>query len=656
MNQNEKTPKLDLLVRESIQNSLDAAIGKFVSVDFSLGDYTPSALAKYFPELSETLGNASTDYIIISDKGTSGLTGPTRTSETKKGHRGNYISLVKGVMYSNKSSRNPGGAWGIGKFIYYKLGINFVIYYSRIRTEAGFESRMSAVWIDDGSLRFIPGDVGEDKWRGISLWGVLENDEKSGVCEVLPVTDSTSSGKEEIEGILRAFSFDPYRGNETGTAIIVPGFNTDFLVREIRKDDGSKNGWWTSSVPDYLRLAIQRWYFPRMSGANPNVELLPSVNGEPLVELQPFFERMQGLYKATNTHDSGYKLKNIIIREDVGSFEVGTLVWEIVPKSELKTVSAIDNPYNLCGIESDSSEGNHGIVVYTRSLGMIVTYKDPELWSKIPSVGEDAYLIGVFRVNPETKYPHPTEDIETIEDYLRRSETSDHLVWTDIRSYNNTNLESRKILEKTFKNIVRTIKDDLSEAGNEKLKGTRVTTGRKVAETLFPPGGFFVSHTKSTQNTGKKDAGRKGKASSTPTEMRITSIVQAEEDVEVFADIVFHQRSSTVLEVSVSIPGSKKSTMNAGVWKKEIGTEFPFRIDSVAATTVNSHGTVSDCPVVLEGSMHTSKGDRVTLSWREPTRVLISARRDMILSLVVRVSRPVGEVTPVISVNRGVEP
>src|SRR5699024_11741238 len=40
------------------------------------------------------------------------------------------------------SSDLAGGSWGLGKTSYFRMGIGVVIYYTRIKTDTGFEERL----------------------------------------------------------------------------------------------------------------------------------------------------------------------------------------------------------------------------------------------------------------------------------------------------------------------------------------------------------------------------------------------------------------------------------------------------------------------------------------------------------------------------------
>ena len=79
--QNNHTPALDLLVRESIQNSLDAARSEShpVKFDLSVHRFENNKIAKRFSGITEKLISRYShigESIVIRDSNTTGLTGP----------------------------------------------------------------------------------------------------------------------------------------------------------------------------------------------------------------------------------------------------------------------------------------------------------------------------------------------------------------------------------------------------------------------------------------------------------------------------------------------------------------------------------------------------------------------------------------------------
>ena len=98
--QNQDIPLLDLLVRESIQNSLDAAnkTANSVEVDLSVGEFESRKLNENLEKISDALNRKyprqRCKYIAIRDSRTSGLTGPIRYSEVRANEFGNLLKLV----------------------------------------------------------------------------------------------------------------------------------------------------------------------------------------------------------------------------------------------------------------------------------------------------------------------------------------------------------------------------------------------------------------------------------------------------------------------------------------------------------------------------------------------------------------------------------
>ena len=74
--QNQDIPLLDLLVRESIQNSLDAASGKSkkVNVDMQIGQFNAKELNRHFEKIEDGLNRryirTNPKFIAIKDSGT----------------------------------------------------------------------------------------------------------------------------------------------------------------------------------------------------------------------------------------------------------------------------------------------------------------------------------------------------------------------------------------------------------------------------------------------------------------------------------------------------------------------------------------------------------------------------------------------------------
>ena len=114
--QNQDMPLLDLLVREAIQNSLDAANGKaFVNVDFSVKPFESKALSRQLEGITEKLdqrfSGKSYDSLIISDSNTVGLTGPVRYEDVRGQDFGNCLKLIYEIC-KPQTNEGAGGSSG----------------------------------------------------------------------------------------------------------------------------------------------------------------------------------------------------------------------------------------------------------------------------------------------------------------------------------------------------------------------------------------------------------------------------------------------------------------------------------------------------------------------------------------------------------------
>ena len=205
-----------------------------------------------------------------------------------------------------QTQTGAGGNWGFGKSVYYRVGIGIVIFYSRIKKDDGYESRLIVTMVEDEEkpdsfLRKL-----NSRSAGKAWWGIRDPNDKS---ELLPITDDDH---DFIENVLDVFGLKPFKNHETGTSIIIPYINPqklldDIIPNEAEIDEGVKQNFkavYGSRIEDYLRLAIQKWYCPKIHNrklkdyCDDKKWLLASVNNDPITKdvLLPFFNLVQELY------------------------------------------------------------------------------------------------------------------------------------------------------------------------------------------------------------------------------------------------------------------------------------------------------------------------------------------------------------------------
>ena len=229
--QNNNIPLLDLLVRESVQNSLDAAKekAKSVNVEFVTGKFDAAALNAHFERISQKLDKKYPsaygeyyDFIQIKDSGTNGLTGPVSYDDVENNQFGNLLKLVYEIC-KPQQNEGAGGSWGLGKTVYFRMGTGLVIYYSRIKQDEQYVERMAACMVEDETKpsAILP-SKGKLK-RGIAWWGKAIDKNHT-----VPLEDSP-----EIKEILDVFGVTPYSETETGTTIIIPYIDPDRLLSDV---------------------------------------------------------------------------------------------------------------------------------------------------------------------------------------------------------------------------------------------------------------------------------------------------------------------------------------------------------------------------------------------------------------------------------------
>lgn len=465
--QNNNMPMIDLLVRESLQNSLDATKpqSEYTEVEFKLNKFNTAEVSSYFEGISDELNKRfeKSEYVLtIKDKNTSGLTGNYLSNNTKELDKSNFHKLVFGIG-KNQEKEGAGGSWGLGKTSYFRVGAGIVIYYTRIDTTNGYEERLVASLIESpkkGNQILSQSD------RGIAWWGTYSDDNSE---RLLPITDTKL-----IEEILKKFEIERYKNEETGTSIIIPFIRNEY--------DKSLN--FETELENEIKLAIQRWYAPRIY----NHEYARKFNAAYLVcsvndieinkyNIEPTFEIFQKLYISSLI---GKNINEKIITEEVKlpvsplnnkQEPVGYVSFIEVSKEDLK----INPPYNkdsalkYLNLEHIKDENHNAkVMAYCRKPGMIVEYATTSDWLPTAPIQRENHLLFAFFVpnsNEELNEKHKSMGYKDLESYLRSTENADHANWLDtdkvsivdrIKKYSKSKIESSFISEEDKKNTTAT--------------------------------------------------------------------------------------------------------------------------------------------------------------------------------------------------------
>lgn len=507
--QNESMIPLDLLVREAVQNSLDAAlkpVGSEVSVDVSIRQHATDVVANLFEsgidkDVLFRLFPEGGRLLEIRDKGTEGLTGPTRLEDVGRGQlRGNLLKLVYEVGRT-RSDETSGGSWGLGKTCYFRVGVGLVLYYSRILLNNHFEERLVACLVENESDE---NRLQRDSATGIAWWG----GEKGA-----PLTDST-----RIAALLCSIGVQPYAGEDTGTAIVIPFLRTDLIPQteeavSEEPDDCARREpmpWWFKDYEPYMRVALQRWFCVRIDNLRfrGGAALVVSVNGQRLQtdRMQPVFQVLQALYNrldpltcqgsedyldkcggcATDVLNASVDLSKVFRR----GTSAGRIIAVRLSAEQLRTTPPdnMPDPYRCIFGPQERVHRNRPLVAFMRGPGMIIRWDnstDPKGWggSELLPDGE-GFLVGLFvpekdrELNDNVREKLRNPEL-TLEAYLRSCERSDHHQWID---YTGLTIISR-IRSKAGNAI-----DKFNAPVAARPQGIALRAARNIADRLLPAG------------------------------------------------------------------------------------------------------------------------------------------------------------------------
>ncbi len=577
---NKDMPILDLLVRESLQNSLDAKDSslrsKYVNVDFVINSFNRKVLDKELKGISlDKRPHWGNRFIAIRDSNTTGLTGRYDDKES------NLYKLVYGIMEAQQAS-GAGGSWGIGKTVYFRVGIGLVLYYSRVRSGDGYESILAADLVEDENSKdaLLP-PVGGKKY-GIAWWGKKVPGKKS----VKETRDSRT-----IEKILDAFGLEPYTGKVTGTSIIIPFIDETALLKNNRpvKEDADSNPFWTATVADYIRISVQKWYSARLANNKYRDKILnASINGKGIKpsDMEPFFKLTQALYnKASLTilkdpdadsvefEDADIHCEEIRVNSEIYPNEAGRVAFTIVNRKQLGMVHPLNcpSPYEYISSSTDEDDFGKPIILFCRKPGMVVSYETEGKWaSGIPNTSDDEYLVAYFVLNSDPLLQNVESEL-SLENYVRKSELADHTSWEDC------DLGGIKptIISKIKKSVVRKISAMYEEEEEEEDKTTDNGLSTLLGRILLPPDGF-----------GRKPApspdDKPGESITSRKNVRYTYSIKKYDSagmtVSLRASSGKKKAASFGFEIKVD---SVTGPISAASWESELGLSLPFVISGL---------------------------------------------------------------------------
>ncbi|SIT87324.1 hypothetical protein [Edaphobacillus lindanitolerans] len=585
--QNEDMPLLDLLIREAVQNSLDAGKSDagHVNVDIGVKRFEAGKLAEEMEGIKETLTRRYPgefySCIYVEDSNTSGLTGPLSVKDVVDNDFGNFQKLVYEISKPQRQE-GAGGSWGLGKTIYFRLGIGLVFYYTRIQKEDGtYEHRLAATMVENEEEEhsIIP-PAGDLPKRGIAWWG-----SDAGDGSTLPITNG-----DEIKKVLDIFGIELFSGKQTGTKIIIPFTDEEELLRKTIVE-GEPAYWWNESIEDYLKVSFQRWYAPRMDNQKYKYGnyLKASVNKEEITRdrMEIVFKALQDLYNsgagvqpARSSYSEKIKTEKIPIRKDFVDTDAGGVAFVKLSMTDLEMLPPNNNPspYAFLNIHDKAEAGNYPVICYTRKPGMIVNYETSGQWLiNVENTGGNEYLLAIYVPNSELKMKSSSE-MADLESYLRKGEKADHTAWFDIQLGG----QRTNIVDRIRKGVSKRVAEG-SNLIEKKTVSKKSRLGSILGRQLMPPSNFGKKASGGGGGTGGGGTG----GNSRKTGFVLSPDVIYENDHIVLSFELFMKKP--VVECTIELNVSSETGLIKGrAWEQEIiQKKFPFEIAKIANVTVN---------------------------------------------------------------------
>ena len=589
--QNNSMSTIDLMIRESLQNSLDAGIDNIgiyrsVDVNYTIGKFTKTNLTNELEGISVDLKNkikeTECSFISIEDKNTVGLNGKIKYSDAKEKY-GNFRKLVYEIA-KPQTKEDAGGSWGYGKTVYFRVGIGLVVFYTRFKENGEYVERLACTYIEDETkYNSLLHNIKRNN-RGIAWFG----DEQNG--SPYPIENH-----DYISNFLKIFDLKCYAGRETGTKIIIPFINKKELLNDInyKKEYWNNNCFWKDNFEETLENAILQWYAPRINNKNykevfDKPFLKVYINNQKIKfndDENYFFKVISELYNLAllNNYNISYNPDiNHILDYDVKTVKYSKLKGQnsgSIAFCKIPIKSFELSPYTYIGIENNTSNGNRPIIGFCRKPGMIVDYQISNKWAdKIPNTPEDEILIGIFVLNSNAIF----KDCFKLELYIRKSEMADHNAWDDVyieeKNYG-------KVVATICKNTKKIIQDSLKE--NELNKPRRIIgISQKLGKLFLPTTGYG-----STPQTGIKP---KPKEKSTITRSRNGSTLKTGNVININNTLSSIDFELNILNHNASIDISILGIGNLNTWNNLMNKDntvqkkaFPINIKQIQISTIS---------------------------------------------------------------------
>lgn len=550
---------IDILVRESVQNSLDAGRNDFEGftefyfdiVEYNDSDDLINALSflkqeesdDVFERLITRLERSNASAIILSDRGTTGLSGPVMYNDKKwldNSIRKNFANLVY-ALGQNHGADMAGGSFGFGKSIYYRISeAGLVMYYSR----SAEGERLALCMVSKEEQEASPFS------NGICWWG--ETAEYNGTEYAVPTTDPIKIGE-----VLRSLKMEKIRlkENETGTSISIIGPGLNFLRVNAGESEESEIPYNSQLLKEKFEEAVQKWFWPRMIETNvvsqsETVKPLKFFSGGKHIPVSlQNTEKGKLLQAAENLnmgeHSINPEIKTELLTHRKGNVKLGTLAYQIYNF----------NPGEVLGLNCISMIRAPRMVVYEKYI----------------QGSNDSFFSAVFLVKSDEKvFRNHKDTLEiSLDNAFRDSESSTHSEW-NIQNISEEDNYLRYYVKKAIHDSALKIENAIQS----KAETPESQSEWSPYSTLL--GKVLATEDEGFSTTSYSSIGRSGGSSSRRNKSKLILKSQVfETDDMITFYFCLENISKNLFSIYLKARGGRES-LNKTDWEKKIGREFPF--------------------------------------------------------------------------------
>ncbi len=564
---NANLPLNAILVRELIQNSLDAANSDEVCINFKLHNFSNENIYSLFRlNLEENLikrellnliqSKNVTNILELSDKGTKGLTGNIRNKLNSYGVMGeirnNYFNLIFDITRS-QTAEYSGGSYGLGKTIYFLCSeLGMVIYYSRCLNDyKNYEHRLiiSLISID------IENNLSPNS-TGIVWWGseIIETNDGE---HLLALTDN------DALNFLASNNLEPYSGSETGTKIFIIGPNKTLC--------GDEN----IDLLKELYRNVNQWFWPRILnfGRNSLSKLKIPKTESNLANFQEFdyeFNVLRNIFKENHLN---YKSNTWYCWDNKNqTFEI---LNREVRFNDFIISSVKNKPHGV--VREEFVTGFASIIIHNepneltqkvyffRRPGMVLFFDNPIL----NFIG-DHNFIGFFEVNSELQIKYPKYN--NIDDIFKACEDPNHHTW---------NYKSQeRLVNQVVGSTLRILRDDLYKFSHDQ---NNIVSENHIDYNLSRQLGKYLSFIETGIGPKQPTAGPKPTINETDPKIEIVEFLKSENKLKVSLRIT-NLKSKVNLKFGI-LEGRNKIPLSKDDWRNKFKDaycpEYPIKLENV---------------------------------------------------------------------------